>query len=232
MRNVYEKHPQIDSYRKSADYPDIREPFFWEVFHRAKAYSLLSIEAFYSLYSSVEHIGRAGLPGDFVECGVFLGGSVLAASEFAARHGIRDRTFHLYDTFEGFPLEIPPETDLHGATVPFPQFENFAAVARSVVEQSAYPRHLFHWIEGDVRETVARHVPERIALLRLDTDDYASTRAELEVLYPRLVPGGVLIVDDYGYFLGARKATDEFFADKPRPCLHRINFGTRVGLKP
>jgi hypothetical protein len=68
--------------------------------------------------------------------------------------------------------------------------------------------------------------------LRLDTDDYTSTRAELEHLYPRLVPRGVLIIDDYGYFEGARKATEEFFADQERPYLQRINLSTRIGVKP
>lgn len=232
MKDVYENHPDIDNYRQPKEYPDIREPFFWQVFERAKAHSLLGVEAFYTLFTAMEHIARQGVPGDFVECGVFLGGSVLGASEFAAHHGIRNRRFHLYDTFKGFPWDVPPETDFNGATAPMPCFETFLAVARSVVGQSSYPQQLFTWVEGDVRESLQTHVPEQIAFLRLDTDDYASTRAELERLYPRLASRGVLIIDDYGYFEGARKATDEFFAGQERPYLQRINLSTRVGIKP
>jgi O-methyltransferase len=69
--------------------------------------------------------------------------------------------------------------------------------------------------------------------LRLDTDDYASTRAELEALYPKLTPGGVLMIDDYGHFRGARRATDEFLEGQPRvPLLHRVSYAVRSGVKP
>jgi hypothetical protein len=232
MMDVYAHHPEIDRYRQPAEYPDIRERFFWDVYQRSKAYSLLSIEAFYSLYTAMAHVARARVPGDFVECGVFLGGSVLAAAEFAAHHGVRDRRFFLYDTFTGFPQDVPPETDHKGASAPLPLLENFLGVTQSVVAQSAYPQELFTWVQGDVRESLAGEAPSEIAFLRLDTDDYASTRAELEQLYPRLAPQGVLIIDDYGYFEGARRATDEFFADRERPYLQRINLSTRIAVKP
>lgn len=232
MKTVYDRHPDYDDWRRPDHYPDIREPVFWEVYERSKPYSLLSIEAFYSLFTSTEYVARAGVPGDFVECGVYLGGSVLALSEFAAHHGIRDRGVHLFDTFDGFPQDLPPEKDYKGDPSPLRRVPNFHETTRAVVGRSAYPQHLFHWIEGDVRETLPTHTPDRIAILRLDTDDYTSTRAELEWLYPRLVPGGVLILDDYGYFEGARRATEEFFADKPRPCLQRVSLSVRICVKP
>lgn len=89
-----------------------------------------------------------------------------------------------------------------------------------------------HFIKGKVEDTLRdeRNLPEKIAVLRLDTDWYESTKVELEVLYPRLRPGGVLIIDDYGYWQGARKAVDEYFADRP-VLLHRIDHTCRVMVK-
>ena len=76
-----------------------------------------------------------------------------------------------------------------------------------------------HFVRGKVEETLLdpRNVPSRIALLRLDTDWYASTRAELAILWPRLAVGGLLIVDDYDNWGGARRATEEFMKEAHIP---------------
>ena len=108
---------------------------------------------------------------------------------------------------------------------------------RSMVEENlrrtGYPMARIRIVEGNVQTTIPSEVPEQIALLRLDTDWYASTRHELEHLYPRIARGGVLIVDDYGYWRGARKATDEYLALLPqRPLLHRIDYTGRICVKP
>ena len=73
-------------------------------------------------------------------------------------------------------------------------------------------------------------MPERIALLRIDTDWYESTRHELVHLYPRLSPGGVLIIDDYGHWQGARKAVDEYF--QAGLFLNHIDYTGRLAIKP
>ena len=87
-------------------------------------------------------------------------------------------------------------------------------------------------IQGDVAETLleSKNLPEKIAILRLDTDWYESTRIELERLYPLLEPGGVLIIDDYGHFDGARKAVDEYFKAE-RPWMHYVDYTCRLILK-
>jgi O-methyltransferase len=89
------------------------------------------------------------------------------------------------------------------------------------------------FIKGDVAQTLrdAQALPERISVLRLDTDWYESTRLELEILYPRLQPGGVLIADDYGYWGGARKAIDEYFAAHPKPFFQYVDHTARMGIK-
>src|SRR5688572_24124697 len=189
---------------------------------------MLGIEAFYNLYRSAEYIAQNAVPGDFVECGVFLGGAVLAMSDFAHHFGLRGRRFFLYDTFAGFP-PTPADTDSRGEPVKFVRHPDFLETVRSVIAQSLCPQEQFVFVPGTVEETLASNKPMEICLLRLDTDYYESTRVELTELYPRVASGGVLIVDDYGYLQGARRATDEFIrAQKRKPLLMRVNSSIRA----
>src|SRR5690606_24776929 len=97
---------------------------------------------------------------------------------------------------------------------------------------TGYPMERCHFVEGKVEDTIPATVPDRISLLRLDTDWYESTRHELEHLWPLLQPGGVLIIDDYGHFEGARKAVDEYFLDRSdAPLLNRIDYTGRIAIK-
>ena len=100
------------------------------------------------------------------------------------------------------------------------------------VRTTGYPFDRFTFVEGDVAQTLRSQVPDRIALLRLDTDWYESTRVGLEVLYPRLSVGGVCILDDYGHWQGARQAVDEYFERLGhRPYMHPIDYSGRVFIK-
>jgi hypothetical protein len=103
---------------------------------------------------------------------------------------------------------------------------------RAVLAGSGYPVERLHFVPGLVEDTIPAEAPSAIALCRLDTDWYRSTRHEMEHLYPRLSPGGVLLVDDYGHFMGAKKAVDEYFAEHdPSVLLQRIDFTGRLVLK-
>ena len=118
----------------------------------------------------------------------------------------------------------PPEP----ASVP----AGFDEVRRNLAS-TGYPSDRLHFIRGRVEDTIPASAPESIALLRLDTDWYESTRHELTHLYPRLVRGGVLIIDDYGHWQGARQATDEYFSVLGSPVLlHRIDYTGRIAVKP
>jgi hypothetical protein len=100
------------------------------------------------------------------------------------------------------------------------------------VRSTGYDPGKIHLIKGKVEDTVPGAAPTKIALLRLDTDWYESTRHELEHLFPRLSPGGVIIIDDYGHWQGARRATDEFLAQHNIPLLlNRIDYTARIGVK-
>jgi hypothetical protein len=104
------------------------------------------------------------------------------------------------------------------------------AAVRANVLRTGYPEHLLEFVAGPVEETLPGRRPDAISLLRLDTDFYKSTRHELEHLYPRLARGGVLIVDDYGAYDGARLATDEYFTGHP-VLLSRIDEHVRMLVK-
>jgi hypothetical protein len=89
-----------------------------------------------------------------------------------------------------------------------------------------------HFVKGKVEDTIPASTPDRIAILRLDTDWYASTRHELEHLYPLLAPGGVLIIDDYGHWEGCRQAVDEYFASRNlQVLLNRVDYTGRIAVK-
>jgi hypothetical protein len=157
------------------------------------------------------------------------------------------RTLWLYDTFAGMtePIDLDKAT-ANGAPAreEWSMYQRgdalnewcFASLndVRRNVESTGYPMELVRFVAGKVEETLSasENLPGRIALLRLDTDWYESTKAELEALYDRLAPGGVLIIDDYGYWEGQRRAVDEFFASRPRKLLlDRIDSISRIGVK-
>jgi len=195
-----------------------------------------------ALCRAVRHVVRSGIGGAIVECGVWRGGSMMAAARTLLALGEADRDLYLFDTFGG--MTAPGAEDVLFTGEPAaellrsPLGERIAARAglddvRGNVLGTGYPSGRVHFVEGPVEDTVPRHAPERIALLRLDTDWYASTRHELEHLYPRLAPGGVLIVDDYCAWLGARQATDEYLdRNAVRLLLHPIDDTGVIAVKP
>ena len=210
------------------------------LFARVSPYTQTSLERVVALADAVEYVVRRDIPGDFVECGVWRGGSSMAVALTLSRLGVRDRRLWLYDTFGSMPPAGEHDRDYAGQAMTngaLDDVNNAVHTAgltlpevRAAIESTDYPRDQVTYVEGLVEETIARFAPEQIALLRLDTDWYESTRHELVELYPRLERGGVLIVDDYGHFAGARKAVDEYFAGDPI-LLNRIDYTGRIAVK-
>jgi len=225
-------------------HPDIADPDFYALCRRCGPFTMTTIERMHALYEAVGHIERSGLEGDVVECGVWRGGSSMLAALALLRSGAPERTLWLYDTFAG--MSEPTEYDVaaSGERVgegwdryrdrrdhPVLAYAGLAEV-RANLASTGYPDDRIRYVEGKVEDTIPDRMPERIALLRLDTDWYESTRHELEHLYPRLVPGGVLIIDDYGAWEGARRAVDEWrTATSAPPLLLRVDSTGRVGCK-
>ena len=219
------------------------------IVERALPYTLTGIARLAALVEAVRYCTRRGVPGAFAECGVWRGGSVLAMVLTLQHLGREDRDIHLYDTFEG--MTEPTERDVSSIDPPaletwrqaqarderpwaelFPSDAVGENAVRETLAATRYPPDRLHFVRGPVERTLPEHAPERVALLRLDTDWYESTRHELEHLYPRLSDGGVLIVDDYGHWEGARRAVDEYF-DRypPPPLLSRIDYTGRIAVK-
>jgi hypothetical protein len=204
-------------------------------------HTMTSVERLISLIRAVEHIERNALPGAIVECGVWRGGSMMAVARTLAALGSTERDLYLFDTFEGMSPPTESDRDLEGAAaeqlLASSPRESGVVWAYATIEDvranlasTGYPEERVHFVKGPVEETVPRQAPQEIAVLRLDTDWYESTRHELEHLYPRLRSGGVLLIDDYGHWQGAREATDEYF--EGRLFLHRVDYTARAAIKP
>jgi len=228
------------------DPPFDMEPEFVELYDLCRSATMTSIERMYALYKAVQHVVTTGVEGDLAECGVWRGGSAMMMALALRRFGGADREIWLYDTFCG--MTAPGDQDVQTmsgrsaaailAGSPKDDEDPFWGIAsRACVEanldRTGYGTQQLRLVEGDVLKTLPDQAPARLALLRLDTDWYASTLHELETLYPRLANGGVLIVDDYGYWSGARQAVDEYFSrmSVARPMLHRIDFTGRIAIK-
>ena len=195
-----------------------------------------------ALCEAVRYIVAAGVEGDIVECGVWRGGSMLAAARTLVETGDTSRTLWLYDTFAG--MSEPTDVDrraVDGATAAdllasgAHHDQVLALASLQDVERtmaiSGYPTSSLRYVVGKVEETLPHTAPASIALLRLDTDWYESTRAELEHLVPRMTAGAVLIIDDYGHWEGSRRAVDEYLErERPRLMLHRIDYAARIGV--
>jgi hypothetical protein len=208
------------------------------------SYTVTSPERIFALIRSAEYVVENSISGDIVECGVWRGGSMMVVARTLVSLRRDDRILWLYDTFAG--MTAPGEDDVgfdgEAARTEFDRrrtgegSSTWAAAAldevRENLSSTGYPQEMLRFIEGPVEQTIPRELPDAISILRLDTDWYSSTRHELEHLYPRLVPGGVLIIDDYGHWRGSRKATDEYFAQAgARPLLNRIDYSARIMVK-
>jgi O-methyltransferase len=206
------------------------EAEFWPLYERCKDFTMTTIERLYDLHKAVDYVSRAGVPGAIVECGVWCGGSIMMAALTLLQRQDQ-RPIYLFDTFTGMPAPGSQDFDLHGDHADVQWHETWARAGEEEVRanllSTGYPAESFHLVRGLVEETLPRGAPETVALARLDTDFYDSTRVELEALWPRLSSGGVLIIDDYGHWLGARRATDEYFAEKP-VRLVRIDYTCRA----
>jgi O-methyltransferase len=206
--------------------------------------SMVGSERLYSTLMACRYVAEANVEGDFVECGVWRGGnSIIAADVF--RRLAKTKSSYLFDTFAG--MTRPSANDFRNGDGTSAQWKfqrqqreshnEWCFCSLEDVMNNFRMRGLLtgqvRFVKGDVLDTltVEENLPEKIAVLRLDTDWYESTMMELEVLWPRLERGGILIVDDYGHWNGARKAVDEFFRESNRPFLQYVDYTGRVAIK-
>ncbi len=232
--------------KKSKDLPDVQaEKEFMEIYAECSKYTMTSIERMYALYSSVKYVLKNNIPGDFVECGVWRGGSSMLMAFLLHRYDKQWRKIYMYDTYEGMPPptdvdksfdKVSAQEQLEKSSLSDPDsvwcYSSFDEVTANIARTGLLSDRIV-MVKGKVEDTIPNVVPQSgIAILRLDTDWYESTRHELIHLYPMLVSKGVLIIDDYGHWEGCRKAVDEYFEKVPEGILlTRIDQTGRLGIK-
>jgi O-methyltransferase len=176
----------------------------------ARAASLVTALNLHLLQELVQRLGRLGIDGDIVECGVYRGGS--AAVLGAAMLDLGDeppRRLWLFDSFAG----MPPASDQDGEFSHTLEgtYVGSEQETRALLEQAGVPPSRFEIVTGFYADTFPTVKTPQTALLHVDCDFYEPVRLTLEKFYPRLSPGGFVVLNDYGIYKGARTATDEFF---------------------
>lgn len=220
-------------------------PYDLETISISSKFSMQSQERIWSIIQSTKYIVANDIKGSFVECGVYKGGTAIAISRTLASMGVKDREIWLFDTYQG--MTNPTEFDSHSGSqtlaaellsaTPIGDGENIWASAslksvQEAVKEVDYPFSLFKFVVGDVLETLTENIPSEIAFLRLDTDWYESTKFELKQLEPRVADQGVVIIDDYGHWSGAKKAVDEYLEEmKLSPMVHYLDYTGRCWVK-
>lgn len=210
------------------------------LFRAVQPFTLTGHERVVALRDAVRYLVAADVPGAIVECGVWKGGSMLVVARTLLELGVSDRDLFLYDTYTHMPPPGPEDRYVWGGWSgdDYESFLNNPFYANdpvdrvtALLESSGYPRERMHFVVGMVEDTIPGTVPDEIALCRLDTDFYSSTAHEMRHLFPRIVEDGVLLIDDYGHFMGSRKAVDEYLAEhRVAGLLHRIDFTGRTLL--
>ncbi len=207
-----------------------------------KPWTMTSPDKLYALILAVRHVVKHKIPGDIVECGVWRGGSMQATARTLLEVGDTSRHLYLFDTFEGMPP--PTEEDRRhdgksAADLLASERAHVARLGRGLARRRAGrhgagglprgPRALRpgHG-RGDRAPRGARAdlgAASRHRLVRLD-------QARARDLYPRLVSGGVLLIDDYGWWEGAKKAVDEFLEESGEQLLLLRMASGRIAVKP
>jgi len=231
-------------YKKNLNFPPDFDELDIRIYKTVKDFTMTTAESVHAIIQTVKYILKNKIDGDFVECGVWRGGSIMAMALALKKLGETRREIYLYDTFSGMsaPTNIDVSYDGESAQKIHhynKMSNNLAGLLCSSLEEvksnvysTGYLNDRFHFIKGKVEDTLPGNTPEKIALLRLDTDWYESTKHELIHLFPLLSHKGVIIIDDYGYWQGARKAVDEYILENELSILlNRIDNSCRIGLK-
>ena len=203
-------------------FPKDMDPNFKRIYTQCKDFTMTPIERMYALYKSVQYVIQANIEGDFVECGAWKGGSSMIIALTLLELGVTDRNIYIYDTYEGMAKPTEQDKNIVSESSALDKWnslqqDNHNAWCYSSLEEvkknmlsTNYPAENIIFVKGKVEETIPNTIPEKVSLLRLDTDWYESTKHELLHLYPLLLNQGVLLIDDYGCWAGSKKAVDEY----------------------
>ena len=203
-----------------------------EIFDFIVPYTVCDNERIFNVLELVDRVAKENIPGDFVEAGVFKGGIIMAMALKCKQLGL-NRKIYAYDTFSGMTQPTELDINLHNVPAEFLMDPSSPMYSKNVfckstleetkanIEKTGYDNIVF--CQGDITQTDINTIPKDIALLRLDTDWYESTKFELKHFEPNVVKGGYVIVDDYGHWRGSRRAVDEFLHIYPQQ-VHQIDY--------
>ena len=206
--------------------------------------TMVSRERLIATLMACKYVLENSIEGDFVECGVWRGGNAIVAGEMFKLYSSEKHVW-LFDTFQGMTEPSALDKDHRGEsaqlrylTMQAETHNEWCYASLEEVTHNFSTRNLLgsriHFVKGDVATTLIKEqLPEKISVLRLDTDWFESTKVECEVLYPKISKGGIFIVDDYGHWGGSRQAIDEYFEKfPPKPFFHVTDYTGRIGVKP
>ena len=219
------------NYIAELNFEDAKEIEFFEKICLASKLNL------WSILQSIKYIKNNKISGDIVECGIYNGNTLSFIYKLIKRYKL-DKNIWGYDTFEeGFLKEEISEFDIDKKkkiTLENDETRYYSKqqVISNINKQISYDPKIIFLIKGNIVKTLdfEKNRPEKISFLRMDTDIYAATKKQLEILYPRLSVGGVLHIDDYGMAPGVKTAVDEYFRNQ-KVWLHRVDFTCRYMIK-
>lgn len=216
---------------------------FKSIYIKPKKYTMSSIERMFALYKATQYIVKNDIPGDLVECGVWRGGSSMLMAFVLELMNEKKRSIFLYDTFEGMDKPIKKDINILNKSADDTwremrekginkwDYSPIEEVKKNMFE-TGFPKERLIFVKGKVEDTIPVTIPDKISLLRLDTDWYESTYHELIYLFPKLSKGGVIIIDDYMHWKGAKEATDKYFRENSvKILLNRIDYTGVIGIK-
>ncbi|MGZ3924476.1 MAG: TylF/MycF/NovP-related O-methyltransferase [Flavisolibacter sp.] len=229
---------------KAKQWPVDFEDIHKRIIEKVQPFTMTEQGRIFGLIEAVRYLAKNRIKGDIVECGVWRGGSMLAIADLLVEMGDIEHDLFLFDTFEGMPAPSEKDVSYTNKTANellLPNvdktedliwaYSSLDAV-KETMSLSDYPKEKIHYVQGKVEDTLPTDLLGEICLLRLDTDWYESTKHELIHLYPKLVKGGIIIIDDYGFWKGARKAVDEYFTEQNIPLLlNRLDETGRIAIK-
>ena len=185
-----------------------------EPFRTVRPHSLLSYINLFFLQELAQRLEREEVPGDFVECGVYRGGSA-GVLGYEAKRSKFSRRLWLYDSFAGMPETVEKDDDSSRSLTG--SYVGSEKQTRRIMHRLKVPPEQYTIVVGLFEDTFPAAERVEIALLHIDCDFYNPVKLSLEKFYEFVQPGGYVLLNDYGYFQGSRLATDEFISQLNHP---------------
>jgi len=204
---------------------------FARLYRTVRPYTMSGNTRLRGLHAAVRRVTARHIPGDVVECGTARGGSA-ALMGLALKEAGAARTLWVFDTFEGIPAPTVADPDHEIAALYTGAFRGGLEEVQDLFRRLGILDRA-KLVKGLFQDTVPRADVRAIAVLHLDGDWYDSVKVCLEHLYDRVSPGGIIQIDDYGHWQGARKAVDEFMTARHITVpLRYLDYTGRQLVKP